>query len=128
MRRNGIPAHRRIFGPLIALGLEEAAGTDQLRIVLLGCPPGLSCIFRGVIRRVLSKPDPDDLICASALLVGDVMEDSIVRVAGVTAYDSPRPQVPGEHGVEFRSVEADLGQKEQKADEAYNDAKLAIRR
>jgi hypothetical protein len=126
MRRNGIPGHRRIVGPLIALGLEEAAGTDQLRIVLLGCLPGLSCIFRGVIRRVLSKPDPDDLICASALLVGDVMEDSIVRVAGVTAYDSPRPQVPGEHGVEFRSVEADLGQKKQKADEVKG-TKISIR-
>lgn len=76
----------------------------------VSCLLGLSCIFRGVIRRVLSKPDPDDLICASALLVGDVMEDTVVRVAGVSAYDSPRPQVPGEHGVEFRSVEADFGQ------------------
>ena len=56
------------------------------------------------------------------------MEDTVVRVAGVTAYDSPRPQVPGEHGVGLRSVEADFGQKKQKADEAYNDAKLAIRR
>jgi hypothetical protein len=88
----------------------------------------LSCIFRGVIRRVPSKPDPDDLICASALLVGDVMEDTIVRIAGITAHDSPRPQVPGEHGVELRSVEADLGQKKQEADEANHDAKLAVRR
>lgn len=128
MRRNGIPAPRRIVGPLTAVGLEEAAETDQLRTVLLGCPPSLSCIFRGIIRRVLSKPDPDDLICASALLVGDVVEDTIVRIAGVTAYDSPRPQVPGEHGVEFRPVEADFGQKEQEPDEANHDAKLAIRR
>jgi hypothetical protein len=110
MRRNGIPGHRRIVGPLTILGLEEASKTERLRIVLLGCLPGLSCIFRGIIRRVLSKPDPDDLICASALLVGDVMEDTVVRVAGVSAYDSPRPQVPGEHGVELRSVEADFGQ------------------
>ena len=56
------------------------------------------------------------------------MKDSIIRIAGITADDSPRPQVPGEHGVEFRSVEADFGQKEQETDEAYNDAKLAIRR
>ena len=62
MRRNGIPGQRRIVGPLIALGLEEAAETDQLRTVLLSCLPGLSRIFRGVIRRVLSKPNPDDLI------------------------------------------------------------------
>ena len=60
--------------------------------------------------------------------MGDAIEDTIVRIAGVTADDSPRPQVPGKHGVEFRSVEADLGQKEQKSDQAYNDAKLAIRR
>ena len=56
------------------------------------------------------------------------MEDTVVRVAGVSAYDSPRPQVPGEHGVEFRSVEADFGQQEQKSDQAYNDAKLPLRR
>ena len=36
--------------------------------------------------------------------------------------------MPGEHGVEFRSVQADLGQKEQEPDEANHDAKLAIRR
>ena len=60
--------------------------------------------------------------------MGNAIKDTIVRIAGITAYDSPRPQVPGEHGVEFRSVEADFGQKEQEPDKAYDDAKLAIRR
>jgi hypothetical protein len=88
----------------------------------------LSCIRRCVFGRVLSEPDSDELIRAAAFLVGDVMEDLVVSVAGITAEDSPRPEMPGEHRVQFSAIQADLGQEEQKSNKSDDDPELAVRR
>jgi hypothetical protein len=63
-----------------------------------------------------------------AFLVGGVVENLVVSDAGVTAEDSARPEMPGEHRVQFSAVQADLGQYQQKSDKSDHDPELAVRR
>jgi hypothetical protein len=86
-----------------------------------------TCVECRFLRGIIAKSDPDALVLPSEILMDDVTEDHVIRTGGVRIDDRARPQVPREYGIEFGSIQADLGEKKQETHESYDDPKLTIR-
>jgi hypothetical protein len=69
-----------------------------------------ACIERRFISRIFPESHSDTLIRSSEILVGNVVQDLVIGLGRMSWQDSSRPQMPGEHRIQLRSVEADLGE------------------
>src|SRR5579875_1496607 len=70
-------------------------------------------VLVGLLGGVRVEPDPDALVVAALLLVGQVLEDLPVGGQGVGEREGPGVQPPEQDGVELGGVQRQLGQQEQ---------------